>query len=102
MLEFGGLWKHKNNQHELVPPKTECGCPSGGGIKNSHIHYGGTQKKKKKQEKKLLSSSSFSIHLLSVCLCFPDEDILFSKLLSVSCLFVRRLLVSVFLVLFHF
>ena len=33
------------------PPKTECGCPSGGGIKNHHIRYpsyGGTQKKKKK------------------------------------------------------
>ena len=29
MLEFGGLWKHENNQHALVPPKTECGFPSG-------------------------------------------------------------------------
>ena len=48
MSEFGGLWKHKHNQHTLVPPKMECGCPSGGGIKNVHIHnpsYGGTQKK---------------------------------------------------------
>ena len=30
--------------------KTECGCPSGGGIKNGHIRYlcyGGTQKEKK-------------------------------------------------------
>ena len=36
MSEFGGLWKHKNYQHALVLPKTECGCPSVGGIKNSH------------------------------------------------------------------
>ena len=46
MSEFGGLWKHEHNQHALVPPKTECGCPSGGGIKNGHIRYpsyGGTQ-----------------------------------------------------------
>ena len=42
MSEFGGLWKHENNQHA---PKTECGCPSGGGIKTGHIRYpsyGGT------------------------------------------------------------
>ena len=34
------------------PPKTECGCPSGGGIKNGHIRYpsyGGRQKER--QEK---------------------------------------------------
>ena len=51
MSEFGGLWKHENNQHALVPPKTECGCPSGVGIKNGHTRYpfyGGTQKNKKK------------------------------------------------------
>ena len=51
MSEFGGLWKHKNNQHALVPPKTECGCPSGGGIKNGHIRYpahGRTQKNSNK------------------------------------------------------
>ena len=48
MSEFGGLWKHENNQHTLVHPKTECGCPSGGGIKNGHIRYGGMQKEKKK------------------------------------------------------
>ena len=32
------------------PPKTECGCPSGGGIKIRHIRYpsyGGTQKQTK-------------------------------------------------------
>ena len=51
MSEFGALWKHENNQHELVPPETECGCPSGGGIRNGHVRYPfyeGTQKKKKK------------------------------------------------------
>ena len=48
-VRFGGLWKHENNQHALVPLKMECGCPSGGGIKKDHIRYpsyGGTQKKK--------------------------------------------------------
>ena len=39
MSEFGGLWKDKNNQRAFVPPKTECGCPSGGGIENGHIRY---------------------------------------------------------------
>ena len=39
MSEFGGLWKHENNQHALVPAKTECGCPCGGGIENGHIRY---------------------------------------------------------------
>ena len=40
MSELGGLWKHENNQHALVSsPKTECGCPSAGGIKNGHIRY---------------------------------------------------------------
>ena len=51
MSEFDGLWKHGNNQHALAPPKTEYGCPSGGGIKNGHIHYpsyGGMQKERKK------------------------------------------------------
>jgi hypothetical protein len=55
MSEFGGLWKHENNrQHALEPPKTECGCPSGAGIKNGHIcypSYGGTQKEKKTSNK---------------------------------------------------
>ena len=47
MSEFGGLWKHA-----LVPLKTECGCPSGGGMKNGHMRYpsyGGTQKKTRKK-----------------------------------------------------
>ena len=39
MSELGGLWEHENNQHAPVPPKTECGCPSGGGIKNGRIRY---------------------------------------------------------------
>ena len=56
MSEFGGLKKHENNQYALVgqPPKTECGCPSGGGIENGHIRYpsyGGTQEEKKKGRK---------------------------------------------------
>ena len=49
MSEFGGLWKHENDQHALVPPKTECDRPSGGGIKHGHVRYpsyGGTQKKR--------------------------------------------------------
>ena len=53
MSEFGGLRKHKNNPHAPVPPKTECGCPSGGGIKNGHIcypSYGGTQRVKKRKK----------------------------------------------------
>ena len=37
MSEFTALWKYKNNQHALVPQKKECGCPSGGGIKNGHM-----------------------------------------------------------------
>ena len=52
MSEFDGLWKHENNHHALVPPKTECGCPSGGGMKNGHIRYlsyGGTQKERKRK-----------------------------------------------------
>ena len=34
-----------------VKKKTECGCPSGGGIKNGHIGYGGTQKEKDGEKK---------------------------------------------------
>ena len=55
MSEFCGLWKFENNQHALVPPKTECGLPKWrSGIKNGHIRYpllmfyGGTQKERKK------------------------------------------------------
>ena len=59
MSEFGGLWKHENNQHALVLPKTECGCPSGGGIENGHVRYpsyGGTQKEKRKVSIKLATA----------------------------------------------
>ena len=56
MSEFGGLWKHENNQHPFVPPKTECGCPSGGGINNGHISYPllwrNVERKKEKKERK--------------------------------------------------
>ena len=38
------------------PPKTECGCPSGGGgIKNGHIRYpsyGGTQKRRRRKKER--------------------------------------------------
>ena len=66
--EFGGLWKHENNQDALVPQKTECGCPSGGGIKNGHIcypSYGGTHKKIKKRRKKKKKKISFQFSLLT-------------------------------------
>ena len=49
MPEFDGLRKHEKTKHSLVPPKTECSCPCGGGIKNGDARYlscGGTQKKK--------------------------------------------------------
>ena len=61
MSEFGGLWKHENNQRSLVPPKTECGCPSGGGVQNGHIRYpfyGGTQKERTKEKKVLGNRTS--------------------------------------------
>ena len=38
-----------NEVNGRLPPKKECGFPSGGGIKNGyirHLSYGGTQKKK--------------------------------------------------------
>ena len=38
----------------MHPRKTECGCPSGGGIKNGHVRYpycGGTQKKRMKKRR---------------------------------------------------
>ena len=47
--EFGGLWKHGNNQHALVPLKTECGCPRGRGIKNGHIRYPSDGRMQKKE-----------------------------------------------------
>ena len=51
MSEFSGLWKHENNQHALVPLKTECGCPSGRGIKNGHIRYPSMEERRKKMKK---------------------------------------------------
>ena len=60
MSEFGGLWKHENNQHALAPPKDGMRLPrpSGGGIKKrSHTYatvpllYGGTQTKKGRGKK---------------------------------------------------
>ena len=65
MSEFGGLWKHENNQHELVPPKMEYGSPSGGGIKNGYMHYpsyGGTQRER---ERRLIALSTAQRHKLN-------------------------------------
>ena len=89
MSEFGGLWKHKNLQHAFVPPKMDCGCPSGGGVKNGHIRYpsyGGMQKKKKKilgthhtnpSPVSILSSCLFKylIHARTcVCVCETETE----------------------------
>ena len=60
MSEFGGLWKHENNQPALVAPKMACGCPSGVGIKNGQIcypSYGRTQKKTPKKDIVALNNS---------------------------------------------
>ena len=46
-----GIWKQLCTMH---PRKTECGCPSGGGIKNGHVRYpycGGTQKQRMKKRR---------------------------------------------------
>ena len=48
----------------LYPPKTECDCPSGKGIKNSHIRYpsyGGTRKKSYCNEGRIYFNLSKSI-----------------------------------------
>ena len=72
MSEFGGLWKHENNQHVLVPPETECGWPSGGGLKNGHIRYpfhGGTQKEGKeiiKLGRRVTASGMIMHHVLII------------------------------------
>ena len=53
-----------NNQHALVPPKIECGCPSGEGIKNGHIcypSYGGMLKtREKKRQTETVKGTSIS------------------------------------------
>ena len=51
MSEFGGLRKHENNQHALVSLKTECGCPSGGGIKKSCATPPMEERRKKNPQK---------------------------------------------------
>ena len=43
-------------------PQRECGCPSGGGIKNGHIRfpsYAGTQKERKKACLKIVFATQF-------------------------------------------
>ena len=57
MLEFGGLWKHENNQHALVPPKTECNVAAQEAGELKTVTYAtpsnvGTQKERKKEKKK--------------------------------------------------
>ena len=67
MSEFGGLWKYENNQHAFVPPKTECGCRSGGGIKNGDIRspsYAGTQKTKVEHALVKLGSAALAADVL--------------------------------------
>ena len=77
MSEFGGLWKHENNQHALVPPKTERGCPSGGGMKNGHIRYcsyGGTPKERKKEVTCFEPCYLHQLHLLVVLVLLHTLD----------------------------
>ena len=56
MSEFDGLWKHEHNQHALVSPKTECGCPSGGGIQNGHLRYSLLLRNAERKKKKVRTS----------------------------------------------
>ena len=57
MSEFGGLWKHENNQHTLVPPKTECACPA--------VTYATPpmKERRKKQIKKKMQQDTNSLEL---------------------------------------
>ena len=58
MSEFGGLWKHENNQHALYPRRRNVAAQVDGGIKNGHIRYPsyrGTQKKREKNRYNCLS-----------------------------------------------
>ena len=61
MSEFGGLWKLENNQHALVPPKTECGCPIGGGITNGHIRYPSYMDERRKEKKDAQSTTEVMV-----------------------------------------
>ena len=49
MSELGGLWKHENHQHALVPPKTERVAAQVAeeltAVTYATPSYGGTQKK---------------------------------------------------------
>ena len=55
MSEFGGLWKHKNNQHALCTPEDGMWLPKvAEELNNGHIRYssyGGTQKERNKERK---------------------------------------------------
>ena len=60
MSEFGGLRKHENNQHALVvPPKAECDCPSGGGIKPVTYAIRPMEERRKNPEKTTTDRPAF-------------------------------------------
>ena len=70
MSEFGGLWKHKSIPQALVPPKTECGCPSGRRIKKgSHklpLLWRNTEKKnQKKSARSFFGTQHGNFHYLN-------------------------------------
>ena len=64
MSEFDGLWKHENNQHAFVPPKTNVAAQvAPEEFKNGHPSYGGTQKKREK--KRSCESGTHSVTLVN-------------------------------------
>ena len=67
MSEFGGLWEHENNQPALVPPKTECDCPSGGGIKK-RSHTLPLLRKNAEKKAPIATILSVSLHLISLAM----------------------------------
>ena len=85
MSEFGDLWKHENNQHALVPLKTECGCRGGGGIKNGHMRYPPTEERRKKEKKKNLHVCVWQVGHLLILLSFDGRKRWSAKLAEISC-----------------
>ena len=53
MSEFGGLWKHRNNQHALVPQRQNVAAQEVAVelkmVTYATPSYGGTQKKNQKK-----------------------------------------------------
>ena len=69
------------------PPKTECGCPSGGGIKNGHIRYppyGGTQKEKKSGDFQKMELKGFTLLSASAIVGFCHLKCIFESRLQVN------------------